>query len=215
MKEMIKIENMNIITSKWKIVIENIYITILLILSKITNDVPNTFKISILLLSSNLYVELFVYFMIWKIYTPYIGRKFNEVDQFIEWKSKQYIFCIKECIIISKYILYIITFFLIVTSDGMFSSTTTKYLFITYLFLVFMNLLYVIFSCIYCKFSEATFEITEEINDIKYYSEEECCICLDKNIEKEWKILQCAHKFHSECIDNWTNINNTCPICRD
>ena len=42
---------------------------------------------------------------------------------------------------------------------------------------------------------------------------EECCICLDDNIY-EWSILPCGHKYHTKCVSEWLNSNQTCPICR-
>ena len=54
--------------------------------------------------------------------------------------------------------------------------------------------------------------------------EEECSICLDQLIDKEISSLDCGHKFHLECIQDWltydlsnhTKTNkliNKCPIC--
>ena len=43
-----------------------------------------------------------------------------------------------------------------------------------------------------------------------------CVICM-KNItyKNELKGLPCKHKYHKECIHNWLQHNNTCPICRE
>ena len=43
--------------------------------------------------------------------------------------------------------------------------------------------------------------------------ENECSICLKKyNNDKVY--LNCNHSFHRECINNWKERNDTCPICR-
>jgi hypothetical protein len=49
------------------------------------------------------------------------------------------------------------------------------------------------------------------LNDVK---NEECIICLDIDNANSWTILQCSHKFHSQCISIWLRTNQTCPICR-
>jgi hypothetical protein len=43
---------------------------------------------------------------------------------------------------------------------------------------------------------------------------EKCTICLD-SLGKEGRILECDHKFHVKCIDNWLDGNKTCPNCRN
>ena len=43
--------------------------------------------------------------------------------------------------------------------------------------------------------------------------ENKCMICLVP-IKKQIKVLPCAHKFHSFCIDRWINLKSNCPICR-
>lgn len=43
---------------------------------------------------------------------------------------------------------------------------------------------------------------------------EECCICLDNDNIYEWSILPCGHKYHTKCVSEWLNTNQTCPICR-
>lgn len=42
-----------------------------------------------------------------------------------------------------------------------------------------------------------------------------CVICLTDFQEGDKAIiLPCTHLFHSECIRNWFQRNNTCPICK-
>ena len=41
---------------------------------------------------------------------------------------------------------------------------------------------------------------------------EQCCICLEEKILMETK---CKHKFCNNCITEWTNKNNNCPLCRE
>ena len=43
---------------------------------------------------------------------------------------------------------------------------------------------------------------------------EECCICLEKQKEKELTILRCKHTFHQKCMTKWLENNRTCPMCR-
>lgn len=43
---------------------------------------------------------------------------------------------------------------------------------------------------------------------------QECCICLQIESEKEWASLKCNHEFHYECINQWILLKNNCPICR-
>jgi hypothetical protein len=47
-----------------------------------------------------------------------------------------------------------------------------------------------------------------------------CSICIDEidiKDDKNIKTLNCSNKhiFHIICIDNWLNINNICPLCRE
>ena len=41
-----------------------------------------------------------------------------------------------------------------------------------------------------------------------------CPICLEE-FGDNTKILECAHKYHISCIDEWLNEHNNCPICRN
>lgn len=40
---------------------------------------------------------------------------------------------------------------------------------------------------------------------------EQCCICLEEKTLIETK---CKHKFCNNCITDWTNKKNNCPLCR-
>lgn len=42
-----------------------------------------------------------------------------------------------------------------------------------------------------------------------------CSICLDDFKDgDELRILECCHRFHSNCIDGWMKSHTTCPICK-
>ena len=46
-------------------------------------------------------------------------------------------------------------------------------------------------------------------------SNEECCICLDKDNEQPWGVLPCGHTFHAACITRWVATQQpNCPVCR-
>tara|TARA_Y100000814_G_scaffold274926_1_gene233961 strand:- start:192 stop:581 length:390 start_codon:yes stop_codon:yes gene_type:complete len=64
--------------------------------------------------------------------------------------------------------------------------------------------------------------LTESLNDITLISnikcliKGECPICIEdfKENDELYK-LRCGHIFHTECIEEWININRICPNCRD
>ena len=43
---------------------------------------------------------------------------------------------------------------------------------------------------------------------------EECSICFE-NIDDITKLNKCEHIFHHNCIKEWTELNQSCPICRE
>ena len=45
-----------------------------------------------------------------------------------------------------------------------------------------------------------------------YHEQQECVICLD-DVETEWRDLECHHRYHKQCIENWITIRATCPMC--
>lgn len=42
-----------------------------------------------------------------------------------------------------------------------------------------------------------------------------CTICLNDYDENDQiKLLPCKHHFHKECIDDWFNVDDICPLCK-
>ena len=43
----------------------------------------------------------------------------------------------------------------------------------------------------------------------------DCCICLtDIQVENEARITSCRHRYHYDCIKQWSYKENSCPQCR-
>jgi len=49
--------------------------------------------------------------------------------------------------------------------------------------------------------------------DIEQYGD--CPICYEEYDPETLIRTPCQHIFHQECLDLWTENNNTCPYCRD
>jgi hypothetical protein len=49
-------------------------------------------------------------------------------------------------------------------------------------------------------------------------SDTQCSICWETAAEdanRQWvNLTSCNHKFHTDCLTQWTNIHPTCPLCR-
>jgi len=43
------------------------------------------------------------------------------------------------------------------------------------------------------------------------YDDDECIICMER---KSQILLSCTHSFCEECLDNWKEKSDTCPMCR-
>jgi len=46
----------------------------------------------------------------------------------------------------------------------------------------------------------------------QHEQQEECVICLD-DVETEWRELECHHRYHKKCIEDWITIRAKCPMC--
>ena len=51
-----------------------------------------------------------------------------------------------------------------------------------------------------------------EIHAAYHEQQDECVICLD-TVETEWRDLECHHRYHKQCIENWIVVRATCPLC--
>ena len=51
-----------------------------------------------------------------------------------------------------------------------------------------------------------------EVNSEAHHEQQECVICLD-DVETEWRDLECHHRYHKQCIENWITVRATCPMC--
>ena len=54
-------------------------------------------------------------------------------------------------------------------------------------------------------------EINSEVHQDQG-AKEECVICLD-DVETEWRDLECHHRYHKSCIENWITVRAKCPMC--
>lgn len=43
---------------------------------------------------------------------------------------------------------------------------------------------------------------------------EQCSVCMRLFNNKSVRVLTCEHVFHAECIDEWIQRSETCPLCR-
>jgi hypothetical protein len=58
--------------------------------------------------------------------------------------------------------------------------------------------------------------VLDKIPETNNSEHKECCICTDA-FEKgsQLRMLQCFHRFHLKCIDQWFERSKQCPICRE
>ena len=52
------------------------------------------------------------------------------------------------------------------------------------------------------------------LKDMNYIKIDNCSICLDKQKYNCSIITNCNHIFHKECLKNWIELNDSCPLCR-
>jgi hypothetical protein len=62
------------------------------------------------------------------------------------------------------------------------------------------------------------FKLTEKHckkNDKGEFEQPTCSVCLSEiKMEEETILVPCGHMYHSSCILEWFEKNNTCPVCR-
>lgn len=72
-------------------------------------------------------------------------------------------------------------------------------------------LLLFLMSYIKPKLTTLTYKSIAELPD----ENDRCTICYDDyKVGTGIKILPCNHHFHSECIDEWFNVKDSCPLCK-
>lgn len=58
------------------------------------------------------------------------------------------------------------------------------------------------------------YKLLDDINTDNIDINNECVICLE-NMDNNKVILNCNHAFHKNCILEWMNLQQKCPICRN
>jgi hypothetical protein len=170
------------------------------------------------------------------------GTRFSSVGEFDAWKSQQYpksrlVFSLGELGLKIGY--SITTFppqfdFSFGTLCGMGESVLNVHILVLFMVYIIASVfsIYLIYSG--CCFS-ARYYHTHPANQLRNHvrvrvqdrvrpldavaasvsSNEECCICLDKDNEQPWGVLPCRHTFHAACITRWVATQQpNCPVCR-
>jgi hypothetical protein len=55
-----------------------------------------------------------------------------------------------------------------------------------------------------------------QANQANFSDENKLCTICQMNYEvgDEFLMLMCLHRFHKDCIQNWFEMRDTCPICK-
>lgn len=160
------------------------------------------------------------------IFTPYL-------------ECSNYFFCLPICFLILKYFLksdyrsdflddlltiIIICIFLLLHLFQC-NSSIFNILLIIYSNIIIIN--YIIFCCNKQELinDDTTDNDIDTDNNISVYINEIqgsndykldnwlCVICLEEH-NNDIILFKCGHYYHKNCITNWLDINNTCPICK-
>jgi E3 ubiquitin-protein ligase RNF13 len=44
---------------------------------------------------------------------------------------------------------------------------------------------------------------------------EKCAVCLeDFQLGNALRVMECLHRYHLDCLDQWLTVRATCPSCR-
>lgn len=155
------------------------------------------------------------------------GNPFSSIDEFTQWK-KNHAFIRTTYFLNNFEIILHILFFCMTIKHISFINKNILFYSISWIILYFYSFMYflmIILGCIFCctlniSFIDRIFTDKSNIQPrLSTYIltnvdiEKECCICMDKNTNN-WVDIPCGHSFHNECIIQWYQTSNTCPICR-
>ncbi len=99
---------------------------------------------------------------------------------------------------------------------GMFSFTVSIvsacYLGIKYIHFIFLSKKVLDGICFHCN-GNAMVEFGRLATDDDLCDVSECCIC-NEAVRKPAIVLECSHIFCEDCLQEWLDRENTCPLCR-
>lgn len=210
---MIIINNNFLIKRSSKVFAESILFTIgAYLLTEYDKDIKVYYVLNICLFF--LLIQLICSLMMLHNYYLNMDKRFVDNGDFLLWKESFGSNQLRKIFFYVGSVYNAIIAFLFATSIlGIESNTIIPwlvYLYATTLMKIFSLLL--LGSMVLC-YNPKRRENVVSIKEINEVNMEECSICLEGN-ESKWGELKCNHRFHFECIVNWTKINNTCPICR-
>ena len=64
-------------------------------------------------------------------------------------------------------------------------------------------------------FSFIYIHTTSIISEERKHPDQECSICLDDMYNTDVIALECNHRFHKKCINDWFREKHDCPQCRN
>jgi len=155
------------------------------------------------------------------------GNPFSSIDEFTQWK-KNHTFIRTTYFLNNFEMILHILFFCMTIKHISFINKNILFYSISWIILYFYAFIYfliIICGCILCctlNTSVVHMILTDKSNiqptlspyiPVNIDTSKECCICMDKNTNN-WVDIPCGHSFHNECIIQWYQTSNTCPICR-
>ncbi len=178
------------------------------------NDVTNNVLITIMCLS---YIRTFISLNFISNYTDNFGREFSNYYDLKSWEKIFDSYSIKCFIKISINILiYVLIISFSLTSEPNYSTLTLIYLYFIVIYTLSKKFIVLIIFIKHCGCPPVNEEIAQI--PIHFYpienQNEVCSICMDEANNDLWVEIPCKHKYHLNCIRNWLNSNNNCPVCR-
>ncbi len=169
-----------------------------------------------------LFLGVYAVFNLLKAFAFYFkNRSFFFIRRIPEYEENTDIGLINNLLEALMLFWYIIGFHWIQECE--FCKTTNTFLYYTCLIWIYFGfftfiapllaivLLLIIVAYIRPKLKVVSYNNISDIPD----NNNKCTICFDEYREGvEIKFLPCNHHFHSECIDEWFNIKDSCPLCK-